>query len=153
MKRLGILLAALLCLIAAPAFAVDWQMGSWKLNEGKSKLTAGSAKNHTVVYTTVGSRIKVTVDGTDPDGKPAHNEWIGAFDGKDYPVTGDPAQDLRAYTKIDDHTLSFVIKKAGEVTLTGKIVVSKDVKSRTVTTTGSDAKGNKFTNIAVYDRQ
>ena len=153
MRGRRILLAAFVCLIAASAFAADWQIGTWKLNEGKSKLTPGSAKNHTVVYTTVGSRIKVTVDGTDPDGKPAHNEWMGAFDGKDYPVTGDPAQDLRAYTKIDDHTLSFVIKKAGDVTLTGKIVVSKDVKSRTVTTTGSDAKGNTFTNIAVYDRQ
>jgi len=153
MRGHRILLAAFVCLVAASAFAADWQIGTWKLNEGKSKLTPGSAKNHTVVYTTVGSRIKVTVDGTDPDGKPAHNEWMGAFDGKDYPVSGDPAQDLRAYTKIDDHTLSFVIKKAGEVTLTGKIVVSKDVKSRTVTTTGSDAKGNKFTNIAVYDRQ
>ena len=153
MRGRGILLAAFVCLVAASAFAADWQIGTWKLNEGKSKLTPGSAKNHTVVYTTVGTRIRVTVDGTDPDGKPAHNEWMGAFDGKDYPVTGDPAQDLRAYTKIDDHTLSFVIKKAGEVTLTGKIVVSKDVKSRTVMTTGSDAKGNKFTNIAVYDRR
>lgn len=153
MRRRRILLAAFVCLVAASAFAADWQIGTWKLNEGKSKLTPGSAKNHTVVYTTVGSRIKVTVDGTDPDGKPAHNEWMGAFDGKDYPVTGDPAQDLRAYTTIDDHTLSFVVKKAGEVTVTGKIVVSKDLKSRTVTTTGSDAKGTKFTNVAVYERQ
>ena len=93
------------------------------------------------------------MDGRDPDGKPTHNEWIGAYDGKDYPVTGDPAQDLRSYTKVDDHTLTLTIKKAGDVTITGKIVVSRDGKSRTVTTTGTDAAGNKFTNIAVYDRQ
>jgi len=154
MRRQGTLLAALVCLVAATAFAADWlMMGTWKLNEAKSKLSPGSAKNHTVVYQTVGSKVRVSVDGTDPDGKPAHNDWIGAFDGKDYPVTGDATQDMRAYTKINDNTLSFTIKKTGEVTLTGRIVVSGDGKSRTVTTTGTDATGSKFTNIAVYDRQ
>jgi len=154
MRRQGTLLAALVCLVAATAFAADWlMMGTWKLNEAKSKLSPGSAKNHTVVYQTVGSKVRVSVDGTDPDGKSAHNDWIGAFDGKDYPVTGDATQDMRAYTKINDNTLSFTIKKAGEVTLTGRIVVSGDGKSRTVTTTGTDATGSKFTNIAVYDRQ
>jgi hypothetical protein len=154
MRRQGTLLAALVCLVAATAFAADWlMMGTWKLNEAKSKLSPGSAKNHTVVYQTVGTKVRVSVDGTDPDGKPAHNDWIGAFDGKDYPVTGDATQDMRAYTKINDNTLSFTIKKTGEVTLTGRIVVSGDGKSRTVTTTGTDATGSKFTNIAVYDRQ
>jgi hypothetical protein len=154
MKRQGTLLAVLVSLVAATAFAADWMlMGTWKLNEAKSKLSPGSAKNHTVVYTAVGSKVRVTVDGTDPDGKATHNEWIGAFDGKDYPVTGDPNQDVRAYTKVGDTTLSFTIKKAGEVTLTGRIVASKDGKSRTVTSTGTDASGGKFTNIAVYDRQ
>ena len=153
MRRQGIVLAALICLVAATAFAIEWQVGIWKLNEGKSKLSPGSAKNHTVVYTAMGSRIRVTVDGTGPDGKPTHNEWIGAFDGKDYPVTGDPAQDLRAYTKVNDHTLTMTIKKAGEVTITGSIIVSGDGKSRTVTTTGTDTAGKKFTNIAFYDRQ
>jgi hypothetical protein len=61
--------------------------GDWKLNEAKSKISPGSAKNHTVVYTAMASKVRVTVDGTDPDGKATHNEWIGAFDGKEYPVT------------------------------------------------------------------
>ena len=37
-------------------------MGTWKLNEAKSKFAPGSPKNHTVVYTAVGD---VTVDGVD----------------------------------------------------------------------------------------
>ena len=36
---------------------------------------------------------KVTVDGTDSDGKPVHNEWTGKYDGKDYPVTGSSTND------------------------------------------------------------
>ena len=40
------------------------------------------AKNHTVVYAAAGDSVKVTVDGIDGDGKPAHNEWTGKFDGR-----------------------------------------------------------------------
>ena len=40
-----------------------------------------------------GDSVKVTTDGTDRDGKPVHGEWTGKFDGKDYPVTGDPTTD------------------------------------------------------------
>src|SRR5215471_3520260 len=75
---------------AAVCFAADPQMGTWKLNEAKSKFSPGVPKLHTVVYETAGDNVKVTVDGTDKDGKSTHNEWTGKFDGKDYPVTGDP---------------------------------------------------------------
>src|SRR5256886_4502688 len=83
-------------------FADNPQMGTWKLNEAKSKFSPGSAKNKTVVYQSALFKVKVTVDGTDAKGKAAHNEWTGNFDGKDYPVTGDPTSDTRAYRKIDD---------------------------------------------------
>jgi hypothetical protein len=97
--------------------------------------------------------VKVTVDGTAPDGSAAHNEWTGKFDGKDYPVTGDPTSDMRSYRKINDRTLAITIKKGGKVTGTGRIVVSADGKTRTVTTSGTDPQGKKFKNVAVYDKQ
>ena len=46
--------------------------------------------------------MKVTVDGTDGEGKALHSEWTGKYDGKDYPVTGDPISDARSYKKIND---------------------------------------------------
>ena len=137
----------------ALCFADDVNMGTWKLNEAKSKFSAGSPRNSTVVYAAAGDQVKITVDGKDAEGKPAHSEWTGKFDGKDYAVTGDPSSDARAYTRIDDHTLEFTAKKAGKVTLTGRIVVSAEGKTRTVTTTGTDAKGNKVSTTAVYDKQ
>jgi hypothetical protein len=89
MKTRTILFALLLCFAgAAVCFADAPQMGTWKLNEAKSKIAAGSPKNTTVVYEAAGDSVKVTVDGTDGDGKPSHNEWTGKFDGKDYAVTG-----------------------------------------------------------------
>lgn len=151
--RASVFALAVLFAAAAVSFAADAQMGTWKLNEAKSKLTPGLPKNHTVVYSAAGDNIKVTVDGTDNDGKPTHNEWTGKFDGKDYPVTGDPASDMRSYKKIDDHTLELIIKKGGKVTSSGHIVVSADGKTRTVTINGTDAKGNKVTSTGVYDRQ
>ena len=149
------ILASLAVFLGATALALasDANLGTWKLNEAKSKLAAGGPKNTTVVYEAAGDNVKVTIDGVDKDGKPAHNEWTGSFDGKDYPVTGDPTSDTRAYKKVDDHTLELTGKKDGKVTVTGKIVVSADGKSRTVSTSGTDAMGKKMKNEAVYDQQ
>jgi hypothetical protein len=135
------------------SFAQSPQLGTWKLNEAKSKIPAGAPKNTTVVYEAAGDSVKVTVDGVDGQGKPAHNEWTGKFDGKDYPVTGDTASDMRSYKKIDDHTLELSAKKGGKVTIEGKISVSADGKTRTVQATGTDPSGKKVKTEGVYDRQ
>jgi hypothetical protein len=106
-----------------------------------------------VVYSAAGDSIKVAIDEVGADGKAAHNEWTGKFDGKDYPVTGDPTADTRAYKKVDDHTLTYTNKKGGKVVLAGRVVVAADGKSRTVTFNGKDAAGKKITSTAVYDKQ
>jgi len=153
MKRRTMLLAIAACVAGATALAADANTGTWKLNEAKSKISPGAPKNQTVVYANVGDNVKVTVDGVDADGKPTHNEWTGKFDGKDYAVTGDPAADMRSYTKVDDRTLTLTQKKGGKVVTTGKIVVAADGKSRSVTTSGTNAQGQKISSNAVYDKQ
>jgi hypothetical protein len=154
MKTRTMVLTMALCLVTgAICFASDANMGTWKLNEAKSKIAAGAVKNTTVVYEAAGDTVKVTVDGVDSDGKPTHNEWTGNFDGKDYPVTGDPTSDTRAYKKVNDRTLELTVKKDGKVTASGKITVSADGKSRTVSTSGTDSKGKKVKNTSVYDKQ
>ena len=154
MRTRTILMTVAFCLIAvALCAAQNPNMGTWQLNEAKSKITPGFSKNTTVVYAAAGDSIKVTTDGTDKDGKPVHGEWTGKFDGKDYPVTGDPSVDTRAYTQIDKNTLSLTNKKAGKVTVTGKIVVSPDGKSRTLTASGTGPDGKKVTSVSVYDKQ
>src|SRR5215467_14485237 len=151
-KTSGLILA--LCFFgAAMCFADDPQMGTWKLNEAKSKFAPGVPKNHTVVYEVSGDNVKVTVDGTDKDGNATHNEWSGKFDGKDYPVTGDPTSDMRSYKKIGDRVLKLTVKKDGKVTVTGRIVVSADGKSRIVTTGEAGAEDKNSKNRTVYDKQ
>jgi len=146
-------LAVLFAAVTMCSAAEDVNMGTWKLNEAKSKISSGAPKNTTVVYAAAGDSVKITVDGVDAEGKPAHNEWTGKFDGKDYPVTGDPTSDTRAYKRVNDHTLEITNKKGNKVTTTARIVVSADGKSRTVTSHGTDAKGKKISSTAVYDKQ
>ncbi len=112
MKTRTILMTLALCFFTgAVCFASDANIGTWKLNEAKSKFPPGASKNQTVVYTATGDSVKVTVDGVDGSGKPTHNEWTGKFDGKDYPVTGDPNSDMRSYKKVNAHTLALTVKK------------------------------------------
>jgi len=138
---------------AAVCLAQSAQMGTWKLNETKSQIPAGTMKNTTVVYEATGDGVKVTTDGTDRDGKPLHTEWTGKFDGKSYPLTGDPNADSRSYKEINDHTLRLGNMKDGKAVTSGRVTVSADGKSRTVSVTGSDSAGKKITSVAVYDKQ
>ena len=154
MKTRTIALTLGLCfVVAAVAFASNPYIGTWKLNEAKSKIPASAPKNTSVVYEAAGDSIKVTVEGVDGTGKPAHNEWTGKFDGKDYPLTGDPTADTRSYKKINDSTAELTNKKDGKPILTGRIVVSADGKTRTVTISGTDANGKKVKFASVYDKQ
>src|SRR5437764_15187274 len=152
-KIVGLTLALCFFAVAACFAADDPQMGTWKLNEAESKLTPEGGKKTTVAYEAAGDQVKVTIDGTDKDGKSTHNEWTGKFDAKDYAVTGDPKSDMRSYKKVDDHTLTFTVKKDGKTTATGRIVVAADGKSRMVIAKGADEQGKKSKEKAAYDKQ
>lgn len=150
--KTAVLILALSVLPGAICFASP-QMGIWKLNQAKSKLDPSMGKNNSVTYESAGNKIKVTVDGTDGKGKPHHDEWMGQFDGKDYPVTGDPSSDMRSYKQVNDRTMDIMVKKGGKLVATGQIVVAADGKSRTVKIGGTTAKGKKFHSMGFYDRQ
>jgi hypothetical protein len=151
--RIGAFLALILTAGIAYAAGTDGFLGTWKLNEGKSKVAAGVQKNLTVVYTKDGDGVKVAIDGTDAKGQAYHSDWTGNFDGKDYALTGDPAADTRAYKVIDDHTIVGTTKKGGKETTVARITLSADGKTRTVTVSGTDASGAKTTSSQIYDKQ
>jgi hypothetical protein len=152
-RTTALTLAAVCFLGAAVAHAQSPFMGTWRLNEAKSKLGPGAPKNTTVVYEAVGDNIKVTVDGTDSGGDPTHSEWTGKINDREYPVTGSSTADMRSYHRISSRTLSFTETKGGKVTTTGHIAVSADGKTRTVTSLATDSKGKKVHSVSVYDKQ
>jgi hypothetical protein len=150
-KTIGLTLA--LSLAAGALCFGSPLLGTWKLNEAKSIFEPGMAKNMTVIYAEApGDMVKITTDGVDKDGKPTHTEWTGKFDGKDYPVTGDPGSDTRLYKQIDAKTLEFIVKKDGKSLVGGKVAVAADGKTRTVFTSGTAADGKRFKNMGFYDK-
>jgi hypothetical protein len=151
--RIAVLAAALTFTAAAACFAANPHMGSWKLNEAKSKLVPGMGKNTTVTYAEQKDKIKITVEGVDKDGKPTHSVWVGQFDGKAYPVKGNLPYNSVAYKVVNDRTNDITAMKDGKIGWNGRITVSADGKSRTVTINGTDAQGKKFNGKAVYDKE
>jgi nicotinate-nucleotide pyrophosphorylase len=95
----------------------------------------------------------VTTDGTDRDGRPMHTEWTGKFDGKDYPLSGDPTADSRSYRKLNERVLLLANKKDGKAVTSGRIIVSADGKTRTLKVSGTDSSGKKVSSEAVYEKQ
>jgi hypothetical protein len=150
--RIAVVAVALLFVGSVACFAANPHMGTWKLNETKSKLIPGMGKNVTVTYTEQKDKMKVTVDGVDKDGKPTHSVWVGKADGKAYPAKGNLPYNSVAYKMVNDHTYDLTAMKDGKMIWSGKSTVSADGKSRTVNFSGTDASGKKFKGKAVYDK-
>ena len=150
-----IFVAVVVCLFVLSLYAAENpNMGTWKLNEAKSKIPDGAGKNTTVAYSAAANdMIKVTTDGVDGSGKPAHAEWTGKFDGKPYPVTGSDGVDSRSYTPKGDRALEFANMKGGKTVATGKIEVAHDGKSRTVDVDSTLPDGKKYKAKYEYDKQ
>jgi hypothetical protein len=105
------------------------------------------------VLTAIPNGIRTSADRVEADGKLVHFEWNGTFDGKDQPVIGDPARDYVSVKKVDDYTIEVTNKKAGKVTTVLRAVYAKDGKSRTETTTGTNAAGKAVKNVTYWTKQ
>ena len=151
-NRLLLVIATLLFTSAMASFGSP-MMGTWKLNESKSKFSPGATKNDTVTYTAAkGDMVKVTVDGMNKDGKRVHWTTTVKFDGKPHKVTGTPLFDSATYQPVNERSNKLMLMKNGKVVTSGTITVSKDGKSRVVTTTMMNEKGKSQTEKAYYDK-
>jgi hypothetical protein len=150
--RIAVVAVTLSFVATAACFAANPHMGTWKLNEAKSKLLPGIGKNTMVTYAEQKDKIKVTVEGVDKDGKPTHGVWLGKVDGKAYPMKGNLPYNSVAYKMVNDRTYDLTAMKDGTMVWTGKSTVSADGKSRTVTLERTDANGKKVKGKAVYDK-
>ena len=145
---------SLVCVSAALA-QPDPQVGVWKLNLAKSKYSPGPAPTAaTTTVEPVAGGTKVSVDQTFADGSKRQYSFTVSYDGKDVPIIGtNPDADTVARTRVDATTIRTLQKKGGKVTITQTSAVSSDGKTRTVTSTGVNGKGQKVNNVAVYEKQ
>ena len=151
----AVLVTSLVVLASEAGFAQgDPLVGTWVLNVAKSKYSPGPPpKEQTTIFEATGQGLKANTKGIDSAGKPTMTTYTANYDGKDYPVTGNPDWDMVSLKRINANTVEFTRKRAGKVVQTTTSVVSKNGKTRTVTTTGVNAQRQKSHDIAVYDKQ
>jgi hypothetical protein len=154
--RIGVAGCCLALVIAAApvAFAqTDPHIGTWVLDLKQSSFATGTTpKSQTSVYSIVGQGIKVATTTVNAGGT-VNSEYTANFDGKDYPVKGNPDWDTAALKKVDARTIEFTRKKGGKVVQNARSVVAADGKSRTVTVTGVNAQGQKLNTKSVWIRK
>ena len=152
---LGVVVGVFAAVLVIGAQTRDPLVGTWVLNVAKSKYTPGPGpRSATTVIEPAGSGYKFTVHQVPALG--AEQKWTvtGTFDGKPAKITGNnPNGDSVTYTKVSATTYDSVTTMNGKETQRQHVVVSADGKIRTVTSTGTDAKGQKINNVAVYERK
>ncbi len=74
------------------------------------------------------------------------------YDGKEYPYKTSTSDGMISLKRIDDFHTDATIK-GRKTHITSKAVISKDGKTRTLTSTVANAEGKPTNNVAVYDKQ
>jgi len=137
---------ALLATIAQAQVPAPW-LGTWKL-----RVAAGAPPGSEVVrFEPVDGGYRSIHDSVGPDGKVSHYEYFARPDGKDYPSQAGSPMSVRVI-KVDDHTIDWWTLKDGAVVVSGRSVHSRDGKTKTMTFTRTNEKGEKVEVTKIYDR-
>jgi hypothetical protein len=159
MKKMLLLLGGLiLALVAASSVRAQDNpyLGTWKLNAAKSKAEGMPVpKSMTRTVTADGDKVKYSYEGVMADGTAVAYSFTVAYDGKDYPVTGNGmpgGADSISIKREGTHKATAVLKKSGKELGTSTSEVSKDGKVTTLKLKGT-ADGKPVTGVTVYDKQ
>ena len=136
----------LLCPALVRAQTTPAWFGVWKLDLARSSYSSGQPpyKRATRRIEPSERGIKIVDDLVRPRGGVLHLEWIGRFDGLDYPVQGVEVVLSNAYRCPDGRTCELVQKLDGDVVLTARLTISPDGKLLTAVAAGV---------TTVYERQ
>ena len=126
--------------------------GTWKLNVAKSTFSPGPApKSMTVSYTPIKDGVRIRVD-LDSAAGAQHWDMTPMYDGKDYPIHGNPDADTIAYKRIDARTGESTMKKNGKVAITVTRSLSEDGKTLTLTMKGTNPDGQARNDALVFEK-
>jgi len=130
--------------------AADPFVGTWQLNLEKSTHDPGSApRNLTRTVEDRGDGFFVmTRDGIDAEGNRSFAQYAYKRDGKDYPILelGLETPLSISAVSVDAYTEEFTVKSDGKGAGTATRTVSRDGKTTTMTSEGSDA-------VSLFERQ
>jgi hypothetical protein len=155
MRRVAAKLFFVMAITVIAAFGADNSVGTWKLNPAKSKTTSTNPiTSRTDVWeATPDGGVKVTRTEKRVDGTAFNFSYTFKYDGKEYPVTGGPFNTVSA-KRIDANTTILEVKMTGgKYHQVSRNVFSKDGRTRTSNTEGTDAQGKPVTSTYIYDKQ
>ena len=132
----------------------DPASGAWKLDVAKSKFSPGpAAKSGMVTIDATATTRKVNAEGVTADGTPMKWGYTATIDGQEAPVTGNPDGDTISVKRVSPSSVETTLKKAGKVTIVNTATVSADGQTLTVTSKGTNAKGQTVNNVQVFEKQ
>jgi hypothetical protein len=129
-------------------------VGTWRLNVAKSTPDREARfKRTTIRIEPWEDGIRVTYNMVGTRGGVTHLEWIGKFDGKDYPIQGVDYVLTNAYSQTSSQSYNITNKVDGVETSRAEVVISPDGKTLTTVTTGKNSQGKAASTTVVYERQ
>ena len=133
--------------------SASWS-GTWSLNVASSKLSAPAGKrSETRVYVVKGNKLSVKATGTDNAGKPVKYSYSGAFDGRPYPMIGNPVGDSIVLTLVNPLKANIMVKKGKIVTATATSDVSPDGKHLILTRKTLRANAAPMIDVLDFDKK
>jgi hypothetical protein len=127
--------------------------GTWTLNVAQSKFAGPPPKGQTTRLEPVDGGLREIVERVNADGSTTKWDVTVKYDGRDYPVTGDPARDTVSFRRANDGAVEVVNKKGGAVVSRMRIVVAPDGRTRTNTVVATDASGRTTESVMFFDRR
>jgi hypothetical protein len=126
--------------------------GTWKFNPTKGHPTPPIVKSQVVHVEADADAFKFSDEGVDDKDQPFKSSYEAKFDGKEYPITGDPNSDSVSLQRVNEREIKFTTKKAGKVAAKLDVIVSKDGKTTTVHYV-DHSQGKPVKGSSVYDKQ
>jgi hypothetical protein len=147
-------LAFMVVALTVAAQTPKQMLGTWKANIAKSTYPGTPPKSQVSIWeATPDGQVKNINEVVDAKGQSSRTEIVVKFDGTDLPLKGAAVPTTRAYKRIDDRNFEYVTKVNGKVTGTSKSVMSADGKTRTFTTTGTNAQGQPVKSVLIWEKQ
>jgi hypothetical protein len=150
--------ALLVCaIVTMAAFGADNSLGTWKMNLAKCQYTPAPMplKKYMVTREAARGGVKVTILGERTDGTIINATYTAKFDGSATAVegTGSP-YDTVSIKQVDANTFTYEMKKTGgKYRASGRMEISKDGKTLTMMSKGTDGDGNPMSLTLVSEKQ
>jgi hypothetical protein len=139
------------------AWGADNSIGRWKVNIAKSTYSPAPMplKSYAVVRRAAPGGVMVTITGERTDGTAINARYTANYNGSEATVDGSGTPyDTMAIKRVNANTFTYEAKQSnGKYHSSGKTVISKDGKTMTSTTTGTDSDGKPMSMTLVYEKQ